>query len=423
MAQLSSDSFAFGGALQRLDDALDDLAARLPVVPETEAIPLGEALGRVLAENCLSPIPVPNFDNSAVDGYAVRAGDLAADRVTRLPVGARIPAGQRDVAPLQAGQAARIFTGAMMPQNADTVFMQEDVRVDGETVLLPPGLKAGSNRRFAGEDFAQEAPVVRAGTRLKPQHLAGLAAAGFSHVVVRKPLRVAMFSTGDEILDRASLGQATELPKGCQFDSNRPMLRALLAMRGMAVHDLGILPDDRATITRALAEAAQECDAILTSGGVSTGEEDHVKAAVEAAGRLDFWRLAIKPGRPVAMGTINQVPLLGMPGNPAAVFITFTRFVGPVLDMLAGATPLRPSAFAVKSGFDYKKKAERREYVRVFFARDASGALVAQRFPKDGAALISSLIAADALAELAEERVAVKAGEMINVLPMNSLLG
>ena len=422
MAQLSSDSFAFGGALRRLDDALNDLTARLPVVADAETVRLEEALGRVLAETCCSPARVPNFDNSAVDGYAVRASDLAAGGVTRLPVGTRIPAGMLAVPPLKIGEAARIFTGAMMPDGADTVFMQEDVTAEKGDVLLPSGLKAGSNRRFAGEDFALGAPVVLAGTRLKPQHIAGLAAAGFSPVMVRKPLRVALFSTGDEIRDRASLNDATDLPKGCQFDSNRPMLRALLAMRGIAVRDLGVLPDDRAIITRALADAAQDCDAILTSGGVSTGEEDHVKAAVEAAGRLDFWRLAIKPGRPIAMGTINQVPLLGMPGNPAAVFITFTRFVGPVLDMLAGAKPLRPRAFVVQSGFDYKKKADRREYVRVFFEQDASGVLTAQRFPKDGAALISSLIAADALVELEEERISVKAGDMINVLPINALL-
>ncbi len=200
------------------------------------------------------------------------------------------------------------------------------------------GLKPGSNRRFAGEDFARAAAVVPAGTRLKPQHLAGLAAAGFARVEVRRRLKVAIFSTGNEIREPAS-----EAPEpGCQYDANRAMLAGLLAARGMEITDLGILPDDPVIMARALKQAAGSNDAILTSGGVSTGEEDHVKAAIEAAGRLDFWRLAIKPGRPIAMGTLEGTPFLGMPGNPAAVFVTFLRFVGPVLDMLAGAQALRP---------------------------------------------------------------------------------
>ncbi len=419
MAQLSADSFAFGGKLRRLDDALDDLAARLAGVSETETVSVMQGQGRVLAEDVGTPFAIPNFDNSAVDGYAVRFADLAAAGETRLPVSLRIPAGMIGVPPLPPGKAARIFTGAMMPAGADTVFMQEDVRIEGETVILPHGLKLGSNRRFAGEDFAKGAAIVPAGTRLKPQHLAGLAAAGRSSITVRRRLKVAIFSTGNEIREPAL--QAPE--PGCQYDANRAMLAGLLAARGMEVTDLGILPDDPGIMASALKAAAAGNDAILTSGGVSTGEEDHVKAAIEAAGRLDFWRLAIKPGRPIAMGTLEGTPFLGMPGNPAAVFVTFVRFVGPVLDMLAGAKPLRPAPIPVISGFDYRKKAERREYVRVSLATEASGRVVAQRFPKDGAALISSLIAADALAELGEDVTEIKAGETISVLPLSSLLG
>ncbi len=419
MAQLSADSFAFGGKLRRLDDALDDLVTRLAGVDETEIVPAMQAQGRVLAEDIGTPFAIPNFDNSAVDGYAVRFADLAGSGETHLPVSLRIPAGMIGVPALPPRTAARIFTGAMMPAGADTVFMQEDVRLAGETVVLPHGLKLGSNRRFAGEDFAKGAAIVPAGTRLKPQHLAGLAAAGRGCVTVRRRLKVAIFSTGNEI--REPDLQAPE--PGCQYDANRAMLAGLLAARGMEIIDLGILPDDPAIMAQALKNAAADNDAILTSGGVSTGEEDHVKAAIEAAGRLDFWRLAIKPGRPIAMGTLEGTPFLGMPGNPAAVFVTFVRFVGPVLDMLAGAKPLRPAPIPVISGFDYRKKAERREYVRVSLATEASGRVVAQRFPKDGAALISSLIAADALAELGEDVTEIKAGETISVLPLSSLLG
>ncbi|MCA3638775.1 MAG: molybdopterin molybdotransferase MoeA [Methylobacterium sp.] len=418
MAQLSPDSFAFGGRLRRLDDALDDLTIRLAGLSETETVPVMQAIGRVLAHEVGSTFAIPNFDNSAVDGYAVRFADLAASGETRLPVSLRIPAGMIGVPPLPPGTAGRIFTGAMMPAGADTVFMQEDVCTEGETVLLPHGLKLGSNRRFAGEDFAKGAAIVPAGTRLKPQHLAGLAAAGRSVVTVRRRLRVAIFSTGNEIRE-----PAPEAPEpGCQYDANRAMLAGLLAARGMEIIDLGILPDDPGIMARALKDAAKANDAILTSGGVSTGEEDHVKAAIEAAGRLDFWRLAIKPGRPIAMGTLEGTPFLGMPGNPAAVFVTFLRFVGPVLDMLAGAKPLRPVPIPVPSGFDYRKKADRREYLRVSLAAGAGARMMAQRFPKDGAALISSLIAADALAEFGEDITEIKAGETISVLPLACLL-
>ena len=423
MAQLSEDSFAFGGALRRLDDALNDLQKTLPCVAEAETVSLADAQNRILVRDCLSAINIPSFDNSAVDGYAVRFADLTPHGQTILPVFARIPAGQRSVSPLTFGTAARIFTGAPMPDGADTVFMQEDVVREGDFVCLPPGLRSGSNRRFAGEDFAIGDVIAQAGTRLKPQHLAGLAATGIRQVDVRKRLRVAMFSTGNEIVDLLRHPADASLPAGCQFDSNRPMLAAVLAARGMDVIDLGVLPDDQDAIRRAVDHAAGLADAIITSGGVSTGEEDHVKAAIEAAGKLDFWRLAIKPGRPIAMGTVNGRSFLGMPGNPAAVFVTFTRFVGPVLDMLAGATPLRPVGFPVISGFDYRKKADRREYVRVSLDCNSDGMLVATRFQKDGAALVSSLIAADALADLPEDITEIRQGERLVAIPLSSLMG
>lgn len=429
MAQLSDDCFAFGGNLRRLDVALDDLAARLSPVVRAETVDLAKSLGRVLAADAVSGLPVPSFDNSAVDGYAVRFSDLGPDGVTAMPVGARVPAGAREIAPIRPGEAVRIFTGAPMPPGADTVFMQEDVQLEGDAVLLPPGLKKGANRRFAGEDFVAGEVLIKTGTRLRAHHIAALAATGVREVAVFRPLRVAVFSTGDELVDASApvlastpvLASGNALPLGMQIDSNRPMLHGLLAARGITVLDLGILPDRRDVIAAALTRAAAECDAILTSGGVSTGEEDHVKAAVELSGKLDFWRLAIKPGRPIAMGTIAGKSFFGMPGNPAAVFVTFTRFVGPVLDMLAGATPNRPLALPVISGFRYRKKAERREYVRVRL-EVVDGRLVAQRFEKDGAALISSLIASDGLAELDEDRLSVEPGESLPFLSFPALL-
>lgn len=421
MAQLSNDSFAFGGALQRLDDALDDLQIRLGPVVASDRVPIAAASGRILAEDAISAAAVPSFDNSAVDGYAVRFEDIAATGETRLPIHGRVAAGSREHLPILPGHAVRIFTGAPMPEGADTVFMQEDVRSDGRIVTLPTGLKRGANRRFAGEDFVEGMVLMSAGQRLRSHHIAALAATGLREVVVRRPLRVAIFSTGDEVIDGARYPENLALPFGTQFDSNRPMLAALLAARGITSVDLGILPDRREVISAALIDAARDCDAILTSGGVSTGEEDHIKAAVENAGRLDFWRLAIKPGRPIAMGTIAGKSFFGMPGNPAAVFVTFACFVGPVLDLLAGAVPNRPLPVPVVAGFDYAKKSQRREYVRVRLER-MDGKLVAHRFPKDGAALISSLVESDGLVELEEDRLTVAPGEPLAFLSFEALM-
>ncbi|MCZ8376165.1 MAG: molybdopterin molybdotransferase MoeA [Beijerinckiaceae bacterium] len=409
MAQLSNDCFAFGGTLLRLNAALDDLSTRLVPVTDIEQVPLAHAQGRILASTLLAPVPVPGFANSAVDGYAVRHVDLQANGPTRLPVAGRIPAGALAVPALLPGHAMRIFTGAMMPPGADTVFMQEDVSLDGDAVILPPGLKPGANSRAAGEDFEVGQPVIPVGSRLDARGLSAVAALGIGEVLARRQLRVAVFSTGDELRD---VGHAALLPPGAIRDANRPMLMALLRNRGIAATDLGILPDSRGAILEALVVASRDHDVLLTSGGVSAGEEDHVRSAVEEAGRLDFWRLAIKPGRPIAMGHLGKAVILGMPGNPAAVLVTFARFVGPVLDMLAGARPVRPLPRWLPAGFPYRKKAERLEYVRASIAGHG-GALEAQRFPRDGAGLISSLIATDGLVELEEERLAVQPGEPV----------
>lgn len=405
-----------GDRLQRLDPALDALAGTLQPVAGLEEVPTREAHGRIAGAGARAVLPVPGFDNAAVDGYAIRFDDLATEGETRLPVIARIPAGARDVAPLAKSSAARIFTGAPMPQGADTVFMQEDVRRDGEDVILPPGLRVGANCRVAGEDFAVGAPVVRAGERLGAHHIAALVATGIHRVTVRRPLRVAVFSTGDELVDAAET-----LPAGVRFDSNRPMLLALLARRGIEAVDLGILPDRREAISAALREAARTSDAILTSGGVSTGEEDHVKAAVEAEGTLDFWRLAIKPGKPVAMGHVGGKTFFGLPGNPGAVFITFARFVGPVLDLLAGGFPNRPPGMPVHAGFAYRRKPGRLEYARVVLQVE-NGRMIARRLEKDGAAMLSSLVVAEGLVEIEEDRAAIEEGEVVRFLSFAELM-
>ena len=301
MAQLSDDCFAFGGPMMSVDDAVAIIAARVKAVQETEIVDLRHADGRILARSIVAPLSLPPFNNSAVDGYAVRSADLAGDEERVFPVVGRIPAGASATDAIAPGQAMRIFTGAPMPEGADTVFMQEDVRLDDAgRVVLPAGLKAGANMRPAGEDVSEGDRALAAGQRLRPQDIALAAAFGLTHVEVRRPVRVAVFSTGNEIVSPGTPRNSVQL-----FDSNRFMLIAMLSRLGCEVSDLGILSDDRASLAEALQRAAGTHDLILTTGGVSTGEEDHVKAGVESVGTLVLWRMAIKPGRPVAMGVIE----------------------------------------------------------------------------------------------------------------------
>jgi molybdopterin molybdotransferase len=411
MAQLSDDCFAFGSAPMPLAQASAELAARVKAVPEIETAPLGQADGRVLATALAAPISLPPFDNSAVDGYAVRHADLHEGRETALPVVARVAAGQ--VAPrLPPLSAIRIFTGAPLPDGADTVFMQEDTHMDGATVVCPAGLTRFANARTAGEDIAVGEPALPAGRLLRPQDVALAAALGVTSLAVRRRLRVGVFSTGDELV-----AAGARLPAGKVFDSNRPMLLALLARAGAEATDLGILPDRTEALAGALAAAAATHDLLLTSGGVSTGEEDHVKAAVSQAGRLDHWRVSIKPGRPVAMGTIQGAAFVGLPGNPVAVFVTFAHIVRPLLAALSGEAWQPPRRMPVRIGFAHRKKQGRREFLRASLRGDPAGGWIAEKWPTDGAGVITSLTGTDGLLEFTEDATVLEAGATAGFLP------
>jgi molybdopterin molybdotransferase len=418
MAQLSDDCFAFGGPMMSVDEAVAIIAARVRPVREVETVPLTEADGRILADGISAPLPLPPFTNSAVDGYAVRGADLPPGAEAAFPVTGRVQAGASASAALEPGHAMRIFTGAPMPDGADTVFMQEDVRLDeAGRVVLPAGLKPGANVRPTGEDIAHGYPALKAGQRLRPQDVALAAAFGLTHVEVTRRIRVAVFSTGNELVSPGSQRAPAQL-----FDSNRFMLMAMLARLGCEVSDLGILRDDRASLAQGLKKVAGTHDLILTTGGVSTGEEDHVRASVESVGRLVLWRMAIKPGRPVAMGVVGGTPLIGLPGNPVASFVTFVHVVRPTVLALAGATqqPLVP--MPVRAAFTYKKKIARREYVRVNLRKAADGVLEAIKFPREGAGLLSSLVDTDGLVELGEEITQVQPGDTVGFLSYASLM-
>ena len=418
MAQLSDDCFAFGGPMMSVDEAVGIIAARVTPVKESETVALQEADGRILAGDISAPLPLPPFTNSAVDGYAVQSRDLPKQAEAAFAVSGRVQAGSVANDPIQPGHAIRIFTGAPMPEGADTVFMQEDVRLDGEgRVVLPAGLKPGANVRPAGEDIPVGTAALAKGRRLRPQDVALVAAFGLTEIDVTRRIRVAVFSTGDELVSPGGRRLPAQL-----FDSNRFMLMAMLARLGCEVSDLGILRDDRASLAQGLKQVAGRHDLILTTGGVSTGEEDHVKAAVESVGSLVLWRMAIKPGRPVAMGIIGGTPFIGLPGNPVASFVTFVHIVRPTVLALAGATQERIVPMPVRAAFAYRKKIARREYVRVTLRRSTDGVLEAIKFPREGAGLLSSLVDTDGLVELGEDVTQVEPGQTIGFLGYANLL-
>ncbi|AMN39553.1 molybdopterin molybdotransferase MoeA [Rhodoplanes sp. Z2-YC6860] len=424
MAQLSDDCFAFSGPLMPIAEMERLIAERVQPVSETETVKLAAARGRVLADNVIAPLDLPPFDNSAVDGYAVRHRDLDPNGETKLSITGRLTAGRAADASLGTGQATRIFTGAPMPADADTVFMQEDVRTEDDAVIVPAGLKPGANRRLAGEDVKKGSLLLPAGRRLAVQDVALAAAVGLTELKVRRRVRVALFSTGDEIVEPGKPRPAAAL-----YDANRFLLDGMLDRLGAEVTDLGILKDDPAALEAGIAKAARDHDLVLTSGGVSTGEADHVRDAVEKIGKLVFWRVAIKPGRPVAMGVVpagnpgTAAAFLGLPGNPVAAFVTFVRVVRPLFLRLAGANAEPLTALPVRLAFRYRKKSGRREYVRVALRPGTDGTIEAVKHPQEGAGVITSLTETDGLAELAEDTTTLEPGATVGFLSYATLMG
>lgn len=419
MAQLSQDCFASGAQIFSVDEAVAAITERFSPVDGVETVSLAHADGRVLAHDLIAAVALPPFTNSAVDGYAVRGQDVPADRAQAFRVAGRLQAGTAGPVPrVGPGEAIRIFTGAPMPHEADTVFMQEDVTLDDSgRAVLPPGLKRGANVRPAGEDVAIGDVILPANRWLRPQDVAVAAAMGRTEIEVRRRVKVALFSTGDELVEPGGVKRAAQL-----FDSNRIMLAAMLRRIGCAVSDLGIRRDDSGQIAEVLRSAARSHDLILSSGGVSTGEGDYVKNAVESVGTLVFWRIAMKPGRPVAMGVIDGTPFIGLPGNPVASFVTFAKVARPALLALAGAHWSAPPTVPVRASFAYRKKPARREYVRVFLRQGPDGVLEAVKFPREGAGLLSSLVDTDGVVELAENVTRVEPGHMVDCLTYASLL-
>ncbi|MGB7286703.1 MAG: gephyrin-like molybdotransferase Glp [Salaquimonas sp.] len=412
---LLNDCFLNDKERLRHADAIDLLRSRLIPIAETHEIALENSLGAILAKEILATRDTPSTDNSAVDGYAYNADDFEKTG-GYFPVVTRIAAGNTDNIELPGFSAARIFTGAAMPDGADTIAMQEDCEIhdqDGaKFIAIPPGLKKGANRRKAGEDLKIGDIIAKAGERLTPQTIAAIASTGIAEVEVRKPLRIAILSSGDELLEPGETAI-----DGQVYDSNRYLLKTLLQNLPVEIIDLGIQPDNYDVIESKLAKAAEDYDIILSSGGASRGEEDHIITALETLGTRHLWQLAVKPGRPMSFGQIGNSVFFGLPGNPVACFVCYLLYVRPSLLRLSGADWETPKRYPLPALFNFQnKKPDRREFWRGIYTTKETG-IGLIKFERDGSGLISGLREADGLIEIEDETTQVKKGDLLNFIP------
>ncbi len=403
-----------GNTLTPIEQALPQLLSRVSCVAGVESLPLLKALNRVAAEEIVAPCQVPGEDNSAMDGYALQTSALASGQ-TRFPVSQRIPAGSVGKT-LAQGTVARIFTGAPIPAGANAVVMQENTRLDAGLVEILAPVIAGENIRPAGADVRQGERLVSAGHRLRAPDIGLLAGCGLAEVAVRKPLRIAVLTTGDELVRP---GQP--LQPGQIYNSNLYTLSTLLQALGHEVIDHGIVADTREATEQALRDAAQGADCLISSGGVSVGEEDHVRHAVERIGELAFWKLAIKPGKPFAFGSVEGKPFFGLPGNPVSSFVNFALVVRPCLDKMGGVTPPADMALDLPAGFSLARTGIRQEYLRVVVQRDAAGQRVLHLTGNQSSGVLSSVSRCDGLAIVPPD-TAVAPGDLLRFLPLSAIV-
>ncbi|MBZ6074287.1 molybdopterin molybdotransferase MoeA [Aeromonas schubertii] len=407
-------------ALRPLDEALHEMLTTLPALTDTLTLPIEQALGRVLAVPIISPMDVPPFDNSAMDGYALRSADLVAGDSLLLqgralaghPLGCEGAYGSV----CEAGHCVRIMTGAALPEGADCVIMQEEAQADGNRITFTTKPATGQHVRRRGEDIARGAEVLAAGTRLTPRELPLLASLGIARVQVLRPLKVALLSTGDELKP-----VGTPLAHGEIYDSNRYGVRAMLERLQVEILDLGIIPDDPEQLRAAFLRARREADALITSGGVSVGEADYTKQLLEELGKIGFWKLAIKPGKPFAFGRLEQTWFFGLPGNPVSAMVTFDQLVRPALARLAGETVRPPLRLTATAAEGLKKAPGRLDFQRGILESTPTGLVVRSTGSQDSG-VFSSLSRANCYIVLERERGQVAAGESVTVEPFGSLL-
>lgn len=403
------------GQLRSVDTMLDELLRKAQPVKEQINISVADALGYVVAEDIASSIDVPPHHNSAVDGYAVIVDDCVGESSVTLEISQRVPAGSVPT-PLQNVTAARIFTGATIPDNANAVVMQEDCTEQEGSVTLPANISLNQNIRPQGQDIQAGQIILRQGHRLRAQDMGLLASIGVAKINVYRPLKVAILSTGDELVEPGAVAKQGQI-----YNSNRFTLKGLLDSFGFEIVDLGIVEDTLSATLNALEKAAKLADVIITSGGVSVGEEDHVKTAINQLGELDLWKLAIKPGKPFAYGQINNTPIIGLPGNPGAVFVTFCILARPFLLKSQGAERIHAHSFKLPIGFDIKKSGKRREYLRARLTYDQGVASI-ENHPNQSSGVLSSASWADGFA-IIPEHTTPQQGDLIEFYPFSELFG
>ena len=381
-------------------------------------VPIPQALGRILARDVISPVAVPPHDNSAMDGFAFAGQALAQHGPVRLQVVGTALAGAAWRGTVGPGQCLKIMTGAIMPEGLDTVAPQELVQHDGDSIVIPPGrLSAGDNRRLCGEDIALGRAALLAGQRLTPAALGLVASLGVPHVRVKRPLRVAYFSTGNEIL---SLGEAPR--EGAVYDSNRYTVMGLLSRLGIELLDLGVIPDDPVQLRQAFVQASSQADAVITSGGVSVGEADYTKTMMRELGEVAFWKIAMRPGRPMAVGRIGRSLLFGLPGNPVAVMVTFLAFVRPALLRLMGCTEAPPPLLRAVCTEALRKKPGRTEYQRGLVSLSPSGELQVRTTGNQGSGVLSSMVQGNGLIVLHHAQADVAIGDTVDVMMFDGVI-
>lgn len=412
------ESLKVDQALQIVQDFVAPSAKAL----ETETVGIYQSLGRILAQNIISPINVPAADNSAMDGYAFAGSSISSDGSTSLTMIGKGFAGHAFNGDVKAGECVRIMTGAIMPNGCDTVIPQELVEINNDQIqFTSTAVKAGDNRRLKGEDLSVGSPALLAGKVIRPADLGLIASLGMGEVAVKRRLRVGFFSTGDEL---RSIGQ--ELEPGCVYDSNRYTLFGMLTRLGVEINDFGVVRDNPEDMRRAFSDAAAQCDAVITSGGVSVGEADYTKQIMRELGDIAFWKINMRPGRPMAFGSIqssgHQAVLFGLPGNPVAVMVTFYQFVRHALLAMSGATDLAPQTMQARATETIRKRPGRTEFQRGILKTDRSGINTVSITGAQGSGVLRSMSEANCFIVLEHDQGTIQAGDLVNVVLFEGLL-
>tara|TARA_Y100000588_G_C14179808_1_gene893100 strand:- start:20 stop:1276 length:1257 start_codon:yes stop_codon:yes gene_type:complete len=417
MTQLSNDCFKHNNKRISLEKAISILNKKIKCIKKAKKIELDKALGRILSKDIISKINVPPFNNTAVDGYAFKYQDTNKKKETSLKLSGRIIAGMDLNKKIKRGEIIRVFTGAKIPRDLDTVIMQEDCNVNKDQIIIKPGIFKGANIRKKGEDIKKGKKIKSKGSKLKAQDIALIASIGLKKIEVFEKLKVGIFTTGNELFEPGS-----KISKSGIYDSNRYCLKFLLETINCSVKDYGIKKDNKILIKKTIKKISKECDLIITTGGMSVGEEDYVRKVVEENGSLNFWNIAIKPGRPVALGNIFKKPFIGLPGNPVSVMITFFKIALPTINKLSGFVSAKEKNFIVTTDFNFKKKSGRKEFLRVKIEKNINGQIKIKNYPNSGSGVFTSMVETDGLIELPEKLTYLKKGTKVKFVPYSEIL-